>query len=300
MKIIKLKAGLGNQMFQYAFYRLLETEYGQKDVLLDIAYYKHPLFRKYLDAGINMLSVSYRVAGKKELRSLRVPYNGFKPHHFWHRLVVATQFFFNRHYFFERKRDYVGVESILHYSYFDGYWQSWKYLEPIQDILFKEFKPKNELSAQTQSYIEKFSSLNSVFIGIRKGDYTASAKATSHYGVPSQEYYEKAIEIILNKVKDPYFVVFSDDIDWVKKHFDFKHMGIEDDHIEYRDKHNIFSNFEELFVMASCSHAIISNSTFNFWGAWLIKNDGKVVVAPKEWFKDGKTIDIIPPSWIEI
>lgn len=300
MKIVKLKAGLGNQMFQYAFYKLLETKYGVKDVLFDTAYFKHPYFRKYFDSGINMLAVSYHVAGKKELHALHVPYNGFKPHRFLHRLVVATQAVFNRRYYFERKRDYVEIEPILRYSYFDGYWQSWRYLEPIQDVLLKEFKPKNELSAQTQSYIDKFSSLNSVFIGIRKGDYTASTKAASHYGAPSADYYEKAIRIILNEVKDPYFVVFSDDIDWVKDHFDFKSMGIGDDRIEYRDKQTIVSNFEELFVMASCSHAIISNSTFNFWGAWLIKNNEKVVVAPEEWFKDGKTIDIIPPTWIKI
>lgn len=287
-------------MFQYAFAKLLATKYGVDNVLIDTSYFAHKSFAKYLDKGLNLLSVTYTTASKKDLHKYHIPYNSFKPHHFFHRAIVALQHFFNKRYFFEKNRAYVDVDAILKYSYFDGYWQSWRYIEPVRDILLEDFKPKNELSNLTKDYIKKYNSLNAVFIGIRKGDYSESAKSISHYGLPSFEYYKEAIEIIRNKVTNPYFVIFSDDIEWVKENFDFKKMGIDVSHLEFRDKEIVSNDFEETYVMASCKHAIISNSTFNFWGAWLIENKDKIVVAPKEWFKDGKPIDIVPPEWIQI
>ena len=300
MKIVKLKAGLGNQMFQYAFMRLLQVKYGIKDVRLDVSYFDSPNFRKYLESGIDLLNVEYKIAAREDLRQFHIPYNNRTPHTFSHRLVSASQALFNSRYYYEKNRDYVNVESILKYSYFDGYWQSWRYLEPIRDLILEEFKPKAGLSEKTNKYIEKFSALNYVFIGVRKGDYTESSKSTNHYGAPSLDYYKKAVPLVLERVKDPYFVIFSDDIEWVRNNIDFNEAGISDNQIEFRTEDRIVSNFEEMYVMASCKHAIISNSTFNFWGAWMIDNPDKVIVAPKNWFKDGKPIDIIPPEWIQV
>ena len=299
-KIIKLKAGLGNQMFQYAFYRLLELKYQINDIYLDTSYYSHPSFKKYLEFGIDKLCVNYRIAKKSDLKAIHTIYNSFKPHHFFHRLIVALQSKFNKNYYFEKNRAYINIETILNYSYFDGYWQSWRYIEPIKQALYLEFKPKNGLSNLSIKSIYKYKELNSVFVGIRKGDYSSSKKNVNHYGTPSIDYYKKAIEIIYSKVHEPFFIIFSDDIEWVKHNIDFKMLGVKEDSIEFRNDEFVFSSFEEMFVMASCKHAIISNSTFNFWGAWLLENNNKIVVAPKEWFKDGKPIDIIPPNWIKI
>lgn len=300
MKVVKLKAGLGNQMFQYAFARLLEIGYGIDDVRIDISYFDNPGMRKYLDNGIELLNVHYKVASKDDLKTIRVPYNNNTPHHLQHRLVAASQALLNKNYYFEKTRQYQDVNSILKYSYFDGYWQSWRYLDPIKEIVRKEFTPRNKLSSQSQEYINRYRTCESVFVGVRRGDYLANNKEAKHYGAPSIEYYERAIKLANERLGNPTFIIFSDDIEWVKQTLDFTRGGIDTNKIEYRTSEKIYDNFEEMYVMSSCKHAIVSNSTFNFWGAWLEDNQNKLVIAPKDWFKDGSPIDIFPPRWIQI
>ena len=58
-----------------------------------------------------------------------------------------------------------------------------------------------------------------------------------------------------------------------------------------------FDDLEQLFIMGSCQHAIIVNSTYYWWAAWLINNERKVIVAPKRWFANGWASDIIPSHW---
>ena len=54
--------------------------------------------------------------------------------------------------------------------------------------------------------------------------------------------------------------------------------------------------------MSMCTHHIIANSSFSWWGAWLARS--KRVVAPSTWFghnnADKDTKDLLPESWIVI
>ena len=88
------------------------------------------------------------------------------------------------------------------------------------------------------------------------------------------------------------FFIFSDDIEWVKENIDF------DCKVNYVKGNN--PNYEELRLMYSCKHFIISNSSFSWWGAWLNTNPEKIVVAPKEWLQGMDTPDIWCEGWIRL
>jgi len=127
---------------------------------------------------------------------------------------------------------------------------------------------------------------NSAFIHIRRGDYLTNF----HHPVLDLKYYEQSIEE-LSKVD--IFLVFSDDIKWCKRQELFKKSKF---HIISGEK-----DYIDLFLMSKCENGIIANSSFSWWGAWLIDNNEKKIIAPKEWFSGDlitlSTSDLIPKEW---
>jgi hypothetical protein len=103
------------------------------------------------------------------------------------------------------------------------------------------------------------------------------------------------MKIMKEAVKNPYFFIFSDDIDWAIENFN----ELDGNLIFVKNKD--LTDIEELLLMSSCKHNIIANSTFSWWAAWLNKNDEKKVIAPDPWFdKEPYDRDLIPKSWLKI
>lgn len=290
MKIVKLKGGLGNQMFQYAFGCLLHSLTGE-EVKLDLTDYSMLEKDHLRKPRILDYCCTLQVASEEEVRRQLVLKKLSKPLTMAWKIKTAIEGLVNEKYFLEKNRKYVDVSSITQYKYYNGYWQSYRYIEAINDTLEKEFTPRKDISENTKMMIQKVQNCESVFVGVRRGDYLAERK---HYGFFDSTYYEKAIQIILEHVKKPILYVFSNDIEWAKSNINFGGVPV-----VFRTPELQTSDFEELQIMRSCRHAIIVNSTFHWWGAYLIANEEKVVVCPKKWFADDKKIDIFPENWIQ-
>ena len=101
---------------------------------------------------------------------------------------------------------------------------------------------------------------------------------------------------IKEKVENPVFYVFSDDPDWAKNN-----LGIEATFVSHNSGDD---SWQDMYLMSKCTHNIIANSSFSFWGAMLNKNENKIVIAPKKWFNDNdiekSTKDIYPENWIKL
>lgn len=290
-KIVKIKGGLGNQLFQYAFAKLLEKKTGFR-VLIDMSYFSEILNDPIRKPRILKYKLSTKIAGKEDLKKCCFFKHTGNTLGRKYRIGIGLEAVLNKRYFFERNRGYIKPEKVLNYTYYDGYWQSWRYVDEILKDIRNEFVPNYDISTKTKDIIEKVKQENSVFVGIRKGDYSNSE---SHFGSFGNDYYQKAMNYISSKVENPVFYVFSNDIPWVKENIDFSNRTV-----VYREPEDIVDDFEDFLIMTECKHSIIINSTFHWWGARLNYNKDKIVVAPQKWFFDDSPIDIIPPYWVRI
>lgn len=295
MKIIKIKGGLGNQMFQYAFAKYVEINSNETSKL-DFLTYDELLNDEIRKPRLLKFNISLPVASEQEVRQTTMLKHTGNSLSFLYKVKILLEAVFNSKYYFEWKRgSFIQLPQIKRCNYFDGYWQSIGYIESIKEQLYREFTPNYALSSKAQEQIVGMKSHESVFVGIRKGDYTASASARKHFGIITNSYYLKAMKLIASKVENPVFHIFSNDIEWCKWNLDFG-----DYKVILRGKEMQTDDFEELMIMSACKHAIISNSTFNWWGAYLINNPNKIVVCPLRWFNDNTSINIIPERWNRI
>ncbi|RYX82273.1 alpha-1,2-fucosyltransferase, partial [bacterium] len=179
--------------------------------------------------------------------------------------------------------------------YLDGYWQHYKYFENISPQILKELVVKEAYSPSIKIISNSIiNDVNSVSIHIRRGDYLTDKEAFQLMGLMPINYYKTAINYIKQKLTNPNFYIFSDDLDWVKSNLKI------DAPTYYIDGGKDYIDLE---LMSKCKHNIIANSSFSWWAAFLNNNSAKIVIAPNQWVvppEINKRIELIFPSWIKI
>lgn len=155
-----------------------------------------------------------------------------------------------------------------------GYWQDSRYFQDVENIVRKAFSFMN-IDSHTKSIAEQMMGKNSVSLHIRRGDYVGHPQVES---ICNEEYYRTAISLLKSKVIEPFFYIFSDDLNWANTFI--KSMDVKYRLVEGNQGAN---SYKDMFLMTQCKHHIIANSTFSWWGAWLNPNKDKIVIAPKTW-----------------
>jgi hypothetical protein len=179
---------------------------------------------------------------------------------------------------------------------FDGYFQSEKYFKNHYDKICDLIR----LEDMKQVVKEKAVSLclpleNTVSIHFRRGDYK---NLTHFHPLMDQSFYLPALSAVSNKVKNVlYFCEEEDVIDVNKMVVDLQHIFSE---LSFTLCPVTLCDWEQLLLMSLCTHNIIANSSFSWWGAYFNSNPDKIIVRPSLWFnsKDMDTSDLCPPSWI--
>lgn len=169
----------------------------------------------------------------------------------------------------------------------NGYFQTEKYFENIEEDIRSEFKFKSEIyNPSKKKFDEFFEGSKVIALHIRRGDYISN----SNHPVQSLHYYEDALKLLDKNIA---VLILSDDSLWCKQQKIF-----EDDRFFISDLGN---TCVDLCLMTMCDYHIIANSSFSWWGSWLSKS--KQTIAPKVWFgeelsKQKSTKDIYLKNWI--
>jgi len=289
MIIVKLIGGLGNQMFQYATGRALAYSL-DLPLKLDISFFSNSSNRKFMLHNFNISAQYATLEEIKRVKMRNYPLPIQKLISTFRKIKKE-----NTLYIKEGNRS-LDVNQLKGYDiiYLNGYWQSEKYFRHIESIIQSEFTLKSKTDLINQQYLEDILSSNSVSIHIRRGDYISNPKANQKYILCTLDYYQKAIDFISERVDNPKFYIFSDDLQWAISNLQIQYPA-------FFILHNIQKEYEDLRLMVSCKHHIIANSSFSWWGAWLGNYSEKITIAPYQWFKDPilekKANDIVVPSW---
>lgn len=282
MVVVKIMAGLGNQMLQYAVGKHLSIK-ADSPLYLDLTWFanyndqEHPREFK-----LDKLNTQYNsIEHANILWKLRYTDNFKKINPFKLRNI--------------KEQDYTAFDPDILLAgddiLLEGFFFSYKYFEGIHDLLATEFRPIEKMEGANLACLQKMKAFNSVSIHIRRGDYAN----TDFHGMLEIDYYYKAIEHIATASGDLHLFVFSDEPQWVRDNMQFEHP------YEIMDFNKDERNYLDLELMKHCKHNVIANSTFSWWAAWLNPNPVKMVVAPKKWYNLGKNAgENLPSTWILI
>ncbi len=289
--IVQLTGGLGNQLFQYATARSLALKQNMS-LKLDINFFKT---YEWHDYSLNPFNIKKDYLSEEEIHKSLYE----KP--LWVRLLNRLGIIKGTEgkIYNERSLEYdSNIFGLNTTTYLKGYWQSEKYFKDIEDVIREDFRIIPEPSAANEEILQRIKSVNAVSLHVRRGNFVTEPHLLAFHGTCSLDYYKAAVNYIKERVAEPEFFLFSNDINWCRDTLD---LGIK---IHYVDINDDKTDYEDLRLMMHCNHNILANSTFSWWGAWLNENPDKMVIAPQRWFADeamqAQTGDLIPETWIRL
>lgn len=293
MNRVSIYGGLGNQMFQYALCVALNHK-GKKTRILfsNFLYYNHHSGFNLCQAFNIRLPFPLKVLNYFLLNG-EFLYKNRIAAFFLRRLIQAYQR--KRYNIYKEKKEFEYDIDVFNQQskYFIGIWQVEEYFKDINDLVRREFVFKAPKDNENREIIGKINNCNSVSIHIRRGDYLNSDWEKILGVIKGTTYYTNSINYIGKKVRNPHYFIFSDDIQWAKDNLKLTNCTYVD-HNKGRD------SYIDMYLMSLCKHNIIANSTFSWWGAWLNKNQDKIIIMPERWINRENCEGIFPHQWVKM
>lgn len=291
MIIIRLKGGMGNQLFQYAFGRQLAHQL-KTDLKLDLCSLLDRskgdfVYRDY-DLPVFNINADF-VHPPSVLRAVSKLKSSSVTRFIRGRIDRGRSYIKEAHF-------HVHPELLEHAqddAVYEGWFQSPKYFADVADDLRKEFTFRYPLLPESVAIAEQISRVNAVCLNVRRTDFLK----VDTLNTTNLDYFLRGAAYVAEKVTQPHFFVFSDDVDWCREHIQLHHPV---EVVDHRHKGYKFGNYLQL--MSSCKHFIIPNSSYAWWAVWLNGEKDKQVVAPKNWFNDPNidTSDLVPKEWVRL
>ena len=182
-----------------------------------------------------------------------------------------------------------------------GYFQSYKYFEKHYETIIQLIG----LRAKQEDIRNKTTLLHggtpTVSLHFRLGDYV---EKQSHHPIMSIKYYMGALTHIIDQVGSDTFrvIYFGEKDDETTIKICIQILAKKFPHLEFV-KADLEEDWEQMLLMSCCTHNVIANSSFSWWGAYFNRDPKKIVCYPARWFGPAlhhDTKDLCPSSWQKI
>ena len=196
----------------------------------------------------------------------------------------------------------IGTNIMIH-----GYFQSYKYFQEHFETICKLIgleKKKQEVLDKLK--LKKEDLNNTISMHFRIGDYK---KLQGFHPIAPEKYYEKCLHYFneINPKIQYKIIYFCEDEDLEEVLKTIESLNKIQTSYTFERGDNTLADWEQMLYMSLCSHNIIANSSFSWWGAYFntnkdINNERKVIY-PETWFGSSinhNTKDLCPPDWVKI
>lgn len=289
---VRLRGGIGNQLFQYAFARRLAL-FNDAELIID---------------NISGFEKDFKYRRIYELQIFNLPFKTIKAGtYFFYNYKRKVIKFLNR--FIILKNNIYLEENFLSFDkkikniifnkniYVDGYFQCFEYFLDIENTIKSDLRLDFTDSFENKKLLEDILNFESVAVHFR---FFSDQDNTENSDNIAFQFYEKAILYSFANIKNPHFFIFSDNISQIKKNNLFSDLK----NITFVNSDLKLGDMCDFWLMTLCKHNIIANSTFSWWAAWMNNNKSKVIICPdfnlfgttSSWGFEG----LIPDKWIKI
>lgn len=189
------KGGLGNQMFQYAFYLYLKKQYPQTTFLFDTDNYRYEKFH----TGFELTRVFPTCDVKFERTHIPLLKKGY----YKLKTNIKKRIYYLMPWVEYITEDNFKVKLLRHLSLYKRYfvrgtWYSDKYFTEVQDDVKQIFQFDNNLTEENRMLLSDIECCNSVGMHVRRGDFISLN--VEHIPLSESNFYERAVnKVLVNK-----------------------------------------------------------------------------------------------------
>ena len=294
MVIVKIMGGLGNQMFQYALAYSLMIH--GKEVKLDTGYFDSiPAGDTFRICYMDLLKIDIPRADPKEIKRYTSKRRIIES-------ILNEKIGIGKRWVVSDNTEHLVDVFAVDEVYLIGYWQSEQYFiqQSVAEVILDKFDfsrmSLNVCSQKYKSMISKVS--NSVSIHIRGGDYLNEYNKKNLGVICGRQYYENAVSYMNKRLGSCRYFIFTNDKDYAQ--YLLRDIEWNGNEYCYLDANSENDGWADIYLMSFCSHNIIANSSFSWWGSWLNRNKNKLVIAPCKWDAEEKNKLIYCHNWKKI
>jgi len=257
-----LSGGLGNQLFQYAYARNISIK-NKVDLIVDtysgfifdFKYFRCFSLNIKIKKEIIFLFSLFRIL-KKFFFPVKLIYNFFS-------ISIINEFPFFKS--FNKKILNLKINKT---TYLFGLFQSDQYFFENKKQIMTELMPVKPKFINFLTKQKEIIKDNSVVVGFRFFEESSDSSIRMAGGITSIDFYIKSIKFILNKIKNPKFYLFSQNLENLKKNL--RNIKILNKYFYsfITPQQGFKDENANLWLMSYSKNFIIPNSTFYWWGAY--------------------------------